>query len=92
MRDLPCTDKEIAEFIAMLMVLAKALDQIRNSAHLPEEEAAELGWQAHSNLFGLAHRLYPNAGVMEQRVVAFADQLGFGLRERYFAVSSNATH
>ena len=92
MADTCVFDKESAEFISVLMFVAKSIDQVRRSADLPIEEAMIVALEAQRNVLSLVDDFYPEAGQMEQQVIAFADRMGFDVRQRYFSVQSNATH
>ena len=80
------------EFIAILMVLAKAFAETRRLPDLPEDDAFTLVLQLQRNVFGMVERLYPDPGEMKRRVIAFAHRMGFDIREQYFSAPSNATN
>jgi len=80
------------ELIAILMILAKAFEETRRLPDLPEYDAFTLVLQLQRNVFGIVGQLYPEPGEMKRRVIAFADRMGFDIRERYFSAPSNATH
>jgi hypothetical protein len=81
-----------AEFLAILMIVAKSFEQAQKLPDLPAEDGITLVLQLQRNLFGMVQRLYPDPGEMKRRVIAFADRMGFDIRERYFSTQSNATH
>ena len=84
--------RESAEFISVLMFVAKSIERVRRTADLPTEEAMLVALEAQRNVLSLVDEFYPEAGQMERRVIAFADRMGFDVRQRYFSVQSNATH
>ena len=83
---------DAAEFITILMMVAKSLEQVQNIVDLPEDDGLIVVLKVQRYLFGMADRLYPKPGEMRRRVIAFADRLGFDVRERYISPPSNATH
>lgn len=86
------TGDDSGEFIAILMIVAKSLEEARRLPDLPADDGFTLVLQLQRNLFGMVERLYPEPGEMKRRVIAFADRMGFDIRERYFSAQSNATH
>lgn len=85
-------EDDTAEFIAILMILAKSFEQAQKLTDLPADEGLILVLHTQGHLFGMIERLYPNPGEMKRRVIAFADRMGFDIRERYFSAQSNSTH
>ena len=86
------TGDDSGEFIAILMIVAKSLEEARRLPDLPVDDGFTLVLQLQRNLLGMAERLYPEPGEMKRRVIAFADRMGFDIRERYLSAQSNATH
>jgi len=81
-----------AEFIAILMMVAMSLERVQKIVDLPEDDGLIVVLQVQRNLFGMADQLYPRPGEMRRRVIAFADRMGFDIKERNFSPQSNATH
>ena len=86
------TGDDSGELIAILMIVAGSLEESRRLPDLPTDASFRLVLQLQRNLFGMAERLFPEPGEMKRRVMAFADRMGFDIREHYFSAQSNATH
>jgi hypothetical protein len=86
------TGNDTGEFIAILMIVAKSLEQIQKMVHLRQEDGLGVVLQVQKAVFGTADQLYPEPGEMRRRVIAFADRMGFDIREQNFSIQSNATH
>ena len=84
--------KESAEFISVLMFVAKSIEKVRSTAGVPLEEAVLVALEAQGNVLSLVEEFYPEPGQMERQVIAFADRMGFEVRQTHFSVQSNATH
>ena len=85
-------DRETAEFISILMFVAKSLEQVRNTSHLPLEAALLVALEAQAYVLSEADELYPEAGQMERKVIAFAERMGLDISQRRLSLQSSATH
>lgn len=83
---------DAAEFVTILMIVAKSLERVQKLARLGEHNSLGVLLQVQEDLFGMAEQLYPEPGEMRRRVLAFADRMGFDLRETTFLIQSHATH
>lgn len=83
---------EAMEFVAILLMVAAALERNRRTAGLPLHETVAIAIETQGKLLALADIFFPLPGEMERRVVAFADRLGLDIREHYVSKQSNAIH
>lgn len=87
-----CEDQESTELLAILMTVAKALDQVRGNAGLPLEQILMGMVEAHMELLSRAERLFPEPGDMQRSVVAFSQRLNLKLSLEHMPVHSHAIH
>lgn len=85
-------DRESAEFISILMFVAKSLEQVRNTSDLPLEAALLVALEAQANVLTEADELYPEAGQMERQVIAFAERMGFSISQQHLSLQSHVVH
>jgi hypothetical protein len=90
-RSISPEQKESAELIAILMKVAKSVDQLRMSPGVSLEQFILAALDAQADLLRVAHRLYPEAGDMERSVLAFASRLDIDLSLK-IPIYSNAIH
>ena len=83
---------DTAEFITLLMIMAKSLERVQKMVRQREDNGIGVVLQVQETLFGMAEQLYPEPGEMRRRVIAFADRIGFDIRECNFSIQSHATH
>jgi len=83
---------DVAEFVTILMIVAKSLERVQKLARLREHNELGAILQVQETLFGMAEQLYPEPGEMRRRVIAFADRMGFDISESTFSIQSHATH
>ena len=86
------TGNDAGEFIAILMIVAKSLEQVQKMVRLGQGDGFDVVLQVQKAVFGTADELYPEPGEMRRRVIAFADRLGFDISESTFSIQSHATH
>jgi hypothetical protein len=83
---------EAMEFVAILLMVASALERNRTTVGLPLHETVAIAIETQGRLLALADIFFPPPGEMERRVIAFADRLGLDIREHYVSAQSNTTH
>lgn len=91
LRNISLEQKESAQLIAILMKVAKSVDELRiDPGSLEHFVMGAL--EAQASILRLATCLYPESGSMERSVLAFASRLDLDLSPQNFRVYSNAIH